>query len=182
MGLGWRGSFQCLTRSVRGGFLSRFDLNHDRASDRRACITLDLAPLAPRALEEGYVQSSGPVVTISLSLPHAQRGRSGVQQPLGDWLAPLRRCCQYTQGTLASLGTTHPLVDRAASATAAQKPVLSLLAAGLPFPKSPSMQIDESEQGLACNSEQQEREERGWWSKRFHEVFAELSTQEGVLC
>lgn len=40
------------------------------------------------------------------------------------------------------------------------------------------MQIEESERGLAGGSEQQEREERGWWSKRFHEVFSELSAQE----
>jgi hypothetical protein len=75
------------------------------------------------------------------------------------------------------------LVDRAAAAaTGTQKPVLSMLAAGLPFPKSPSMQMDESERGLASDAEQQEREERGWWSKRFHEVFSELSAQETVPC
>ena len=102
---------------------------------------------------------------------------------LGDWLVPLRRCCQYTLGALSSLNTTHVLVDRAAaSATGTQKPVLSILAAGLPFPKSPSMQMDESERGMAGDSEQQEREERGWWSKRFHEVFSELSAQETVPC
>ncbi|KAF8123547.1 hypothetical protein EV363DRAFT_1455343 [Boletus edulis] len=126
--------------------------------DCRACITLDLAPLTSRALEEGYVQSTGPVVTISLSRPRSQRA-------------------------LSSLHTTHVLIDRAASATAAQKPALSsILAAGLPFPKSPSMQIQESERGLASDSERQEREERGWWSKRFHEVFVELSAHETVLC
>ncbi|KAG6372057.1 hypothetical protein JVT61DRAFT_8765 [Boletus reticuloceps] len=149
--------------------------------DRRACITLDLAPLTSRALEEGYVQSTGPVVTISLSRPRSQAERASA--PLSDWLAPLRHCCQYTQRTLSSLHTTHVLIDRAASATAAQKPALSsILAAGLPFPKSPSMQIQESERGLASDSERQEREERGWWSKRFHEVFAELSAHETVLC
>ena len=149
-------------------------------TERCACITLDLAPLTVRALEEGYVQSTGSVVTISLSL-HAQSGERTCA-PLSDWLAPLRRSCQYTYRTLSSLNTTHMLVDRAASATEAQKPVMSILAAGLPFPKSPSMQMDESERGMARNSEQQEREERGWWSKRFHEVFAELSAQESVPC
>ncbi|KAF8429986.1 hypothetical protein L210DRAFT_3764630 [Boletus edulis BED1] len=149
--------------------------------DRRACITLDLAPLTSRALEEGYVQSTGPVVTISLSRPRSQVERASA--PLSDWLAPLRHCCQYTQRALSSLHTTHVLIDRAASATAAQKPALSsILAAGLPFPKSPSMQIQESERGLASDSERQEREERGWWSKRFHEVFVELSAHETVLC
>ena len=83
------------------------------------------------------------------------------------------------KSTARTKGGTHSAsacVDqRAASATAVQQPVLSLLAAGLPLPKSPSMQMAE----LACGgSEQQEREERGWWSKRFHEVFAELSVQE----
>ena len=152
-----------------------------RSLDRRACITLDLAPMTSRALEEGYVQSTGSVVTIALSLPHTQGARSSSERaraPLGDWLAPLRRCCQYTHRGLSSLSPTHMLVDRAASATEAQKPVLSLIAAGLPLPKSPSMQMEESARGLASGSEQQEREERGWWSKRFHEVFAELSVQE----
>lgn len=40
------------------------------------------------------------------------------------------------------------------------------------------MQIEESERGLVSDSEQQEREERGWWSKQFHEVFLELREQE----
>ena len=168
-------------------FLHDDTTRHDDGSDRRTCITLDLAPLTTRALEEGYVQSTGPVVTISLSLPHARQrarisgsggGGERACAPLSDWLAPLRQCCQYTHRALSSLNTTHVLVDRAASVAGPQKPVLSILAAGLPFPKSPSMQIEESERGLAGDSEQQEREERGWWSKRFHEVFAELNAQE----
>ncbi|KAG8215735.1 hypothetical protein J3R82DRAFT_7629 [Butyriboletus roseoflavus] len=150
--------------------------------DRRACITLDLAPLTSRALEEGYVQSTGPVVTVTLCLSRAQHARSGERAAaplLVDWLVPLRRCCRYTLRSLSSsLDTTSALVDRATSAAVTQGPVLSLLAAGLPFPKSPSMQIEESERGLAGDSEQQEREERGWWSKRFHEVFSELSERE----
>lgn len=192
-GLDCRGWSLCSTRLVRafdGGrrrcvsatnsclFFSSYNEN-ENGSDGRACITLDLAPLTVRALEEGQVQSTGAVVTISLSL--SQRAR-GEHVSLGDWLASLRRCCQYTLCAMSSLTTTNALVDRAraASDTDAQKPVLSILAAGLPFPKSPSMQIEESERGLASDAERQEREERGWWSKRFHEVFSELSKQEAV--
>lgn len=102
--------------------------------------------------------------------------------PLSDWLAPLRHCCQYTLRALSSLSATNVLVNRAVSVMEAQKPVLSILAAGLPLPKSPSMQLEESERGLARDSEQQEREERGWWSKRFHEVFSELSKHDAAAC
>ncbi|KAF8552167.1 hypothetical protein OG21DRAFT_1604871 [Imleria badia] len=70
---------------------------------------------------EGYtVPATGSVVTISLSPLQ-------VSQPAAERLAR----------TAASLSTTHMLVDRAASATEAQWPVLSILAAGPQFPQSP---------------------------------------------
>ena len=150
--------------------------NERHVSDCRSCITLDLAPLTAHALEEGHVQPTGSVVTVSLS--HCARSDEGA--PLGDWLVPLRQCCHSTLRTLSSLSTTNTLIHRSLPDTDTQKPVLSILAAGLPIPKSPSMQIEESERGVASDSEQQEREERGWWSQRFHEVFSELSKHEAV--
>lgn len=56
--------------------------------------------------------------------------------------------------------------------------VMSILASGLPLPKSPSLQMDEVKQGILGDATQLEREERGWWALRFQQVFRELQRQE----
>ncbi|KIY67037.1 hypothetical protein CYLTODRAFT_16755 [Cylindrobasidium torrendii FP15055 ss-10] len=49
-----------------------------------------------------------------------------------------------------------------------------LLGAGLPVPKSPSMQM---EMDLRSETEREEREERGWWSLRLREVMRDMSAR-----
>ncbi|KAF8834263.1 hypothetical protein BDN67DRAFT_1072748 [Paxillus ammoniavirescens] len=171
------GTEECSMEPLEGFGLSRILSVLDEI-DRRSCITLDLVPLTCQELEEGHVHSSGPVVTIALSQCTSVGGRTG----LGEWLPPFRQCCQYTLKSLSSLSTKGFLVHGTTSEPEMQKPVLSILASGLPFPKSPSMQIEESQHGRVVDSEQEEREERGWWSKRFHEVFFELSKQDVPQC
>ncbi|KAH7886686.1 hypothetical protein F5I97DRAFT_1028978 [Phlebopus sp. FC_14] len=166
---------------VRDGFgLSRVISVTDEI-DRRQSITVDLVPSTAEELDQGRLHPGGPVVTISFSYRPSRASvaeASAGRVLLSEWLPPLRKCCQHTLKSISSLTTKGFAFHDATSDPDAQNPVLSILASGLPFPKSPSMQIEASEKGEASNSEQQEREERGWWSKRFHEVFIEMSKQD----
>jgi serine/arginine repetitive matrix protein 2 len=58
--------------------------------------------------------------------------------------------------------------------------VLAILASGLPFPKSPSIHIEEASQGKAANDQAMEREERGWWALRFQQIMREMQRQAGM--
>jgi hypothetical protein len=99
---------------------------------------------------------------------------------LKEWLVPLRQCCQHALRSLSSpYGKNH--LAHASKESEISQSVLSILASGLPFPKSPSMQLHGVELGQAGDAEQQEREERGWWSLRFHEVLREIQGREVVL-
>ncbi|KAG2119448.1 Dbl homology domain-containing protein [Suillus clintonianus] len=152
-------------------------------TDRRSSISLDIVPLTAEELERGYANSKGRVLTVSLS--HGT-SRSSVSEAsmqcavLKDWLVPLRQCCQHTLRSLSSPSAKGPLAHASKESEISQS-VLSILASGLPFPKSPSMQLHGVEQGQAGDAEQQEREERGWWSLRFHEVLREIRGQEVAL-
>jgi len=99
---------------------------------------------------------------------------------LKEWLAPLRQCCQYALRSLSSPSAKSYLAHASKESEISQS-VLSILASGLPFPKSPSMQLQGVELGQAGDAEQQEREERGWWSLRFHEVLREIQGREVAL-
>ncbi|KAG1743789.1 hypothetical protein EDB19DRAFT_540023 [Suillus lakei] len=152
-------------------------------TDRRSSISLDLVPLAAEELERGYVNSKGRVLTVSLS--HGT-SRSSVSEAsmqcvvLKEWLVPLRQSCQHTLRSLSSPSVKSHLAHASKESEISQS-VLSILASGLPFPKSPSMQLHSVEQGQAGDTEQQEREERGWWSLRFHEVLREIQRREVAL-
>jgi hypothetical protein len=57
-----------------------------------------------------------------------------------------------------------------------EQSILSILASGLPLPKSPSAQIEVAAKHYE-DDKQQEREERGWWSLRYQQVLRELQRQ-----
>jgi serine/arginine repetitive matrix protein 2 len=71
-----------------------------------------------------------------------------------------------------------PSVDLAADTKGA---VVALLAAGLPFPKSPSIHIEEEARGALAPGVAVEREERGWWALRFQQVLREMQRRPGEL-
>lgn len=152
-------------------------------TDRRSSISLDLVPLTSEELERGHANSKGRVLTVSLSRGSS---RSSVSEAsvqcaiLKEWLVPLRQCCQHTLRSLSSPSAKGQLAHMSKESEISQS-VLSILASGLPFPKSPSMQLHSVELGQAGDAEQQEREERGWWSLRFHEVLREIQGREVAL-
>ncbi|KAF5375847.1 hypothetical protein D9615_008234 [Tricholomella constricta] len=96
-----------------------------------------------------------------------------------QWLLSLRRCQKFTTCSLAIPSKQHdPQLDVAFDKHQA---VFSLLASGLPLPKSPSMQMADMLGGDAEDATTQERQERGWWSLRFQQVFREIQRQDMAL-
>ncbi|KAG2048650.1 hypothetical protein BDR06DRAFT_1024322 [Suillus hirtellus] len=152
-------------------------------TERRSSISLDLVPLTAEELERGHANSKGRVLTVSLSHGTSRSSISEASMQcavLKEWLVPLRQCCQHTLRSLSSPSAKSHLAHASKESEISQS-VLSILASGLPFPKSPSMQLHGVEVGQAGDAEQQEREERGWWSLRFHEVLREIQRREVAL-
>ncbi|TCD70366.1 hypothetical protein EIP91_003718 [Steccherinum ochraceum] len=61
-----------------------------------------------------------------------------------------------------------------------QQSVAAIRSAGLPMPKSPSVQVQDLRTGAAGSAVDQEREERGWWSLRFQQVLGEMRRQDPI--
>lgn len=148
---------------------------------------LDLVPVGDLQLEETYIDedtlTSTPVSRIQISVDLEHQGDTDRQERRKNWLASFEKCCRATtfslefplrfdlyQG-LAGLGGIENF-----DADKYQK----ALGAGLPPPKSPSMQIQASNRRQRRRSDfaQGEKEERDWWSFRFKEVYLELQRDE----
>ncbi|KAK0452990.1 uncharacterized protein EV420DRAFT_1557910 [Desarmillaria tabescens] len=115
----------------------------------------DLAILQSKSVD--IVSSSAGIATIHINTEVDERAR---------WLEALERCKNSTLRLMSiPLGLEYD-DDRL------QRTVVdSLVASGLPIPKSPSLQLVGSEK-------RQEREERGWWSLRFREVLKDVVGRE----
>lgn len=136
-------------------------------------LVLDLIPLDMQELSLSLHSRAGTVVELLLQLP-SQDGASE-----RDWLVALQRS---RETTLHSLSFPPPSPEDVLQGPVgdyeqdAYHCVKSLLASGLPMPKSPSMQLDECgmQTEPQADTTELEREERGWWSLRFHQVLREF--------
>ncbi|KAG5650115.1 hypothetical protein H0H81_000623 [Sphagnurus paluster] len=91
------------------------------------------------------------------------------------WASAFRRSHRFTLCALAVTSRQHdPQYDVALDKHQA---VFSLLASGLPLPKSPSMQMAD----VGDDAMTQERQQRGWWALRFQQVFREIQRQDIAL-
>ena len=96
------------------------------------------------------------------------------------WLLALRQCSQSTLRKLIFPGHQDTCSDQLVDAHLA---ISSLIGSGLPMPRSPSGHlpqtggIEEEDGGFLGD----EREERGWWSLRYQQVFREFQRQESFL-
>lgn len=59
-----------------------------------------------------------------------------------------------------------------------EEALTSVLAAGLPFPKSPSMQVQHALVDRDSGPKKQEREARGWWDVRLRGVLGDMKRRE----
>ncbi|KAK0187281.1 hypothetical protein F5146DRAFT_985383 [Armillaria mellea] len=124
-------------------------------------ISLQVLPVTDltilRSKSVDIVSSSAGIATIQVGTEPEERDR---------WVEALERCKNSTLRLMSiPLGLEYD-DDRL------QRTVVdSLVASGLPIPKSPSFQLIGSEK-------RQEREERGWWSLRFREVLKDVVGRE----
>ena len=148
---------------------------------------MDLLPVNLDVTPAGSIFGTTAVKTIHLSVPD-DLGVSGVSPtPDGSvqqhWMQAFHRSSQSTLQRLSFQGSA-PSLDNGPNGdieSDLQKSVTSILASGLPLPKSPSIQSDERALGKWKDSKQQEREERGWWSLRFEQVLREMQRQDYLI-
>lgn len=133
----------------------------DISTEEPSTISLHVLPVTNFSIlgskSVDIVTSSGGIATIKVKTEPDERGR---------WVEALERCKNSTLRLMSiPLGLEYD-DDRL------QRTVVdSLVASGLPLPKSPSSQFVGSEK-------RQEREERGWWSLRFREALKDVVGRE----
>jgi len=141
-------------------------------------MVLDLIPLDVQDLSLSLHSRAGNVVELPLQLPQQDDNHEQ------DWLIALQRS---RDNTLHSLSFPPPSPEDVLQGPVGDYEqdtyhcVKSILASGLPMPKSPSMQLDavsDTQSDRDANTTEQEREERGWWSLRFHQVLREFQRQD----
>lgn len=104
--------------------------------------------------------------------------RSAAEITGNTWVSAFQRSQQATLRLLSlasQYGSVSSLTDVELEV---QQSAASILASGLPLPKSPSLQQDEIRRGESSSTRRQEREERGWWSLRFQQVLRDLQRQD----
>lgn len=149
--------------------------------------TLALLPIAPSdqlASRENMSELSG-VISVTVMLPFDR------EEEWTKWLTSLRKCYQHTIRSLSfssssssSSSSSDSLFSHGRNVDLEQdthQSIKAILATGLPMPKSPSVQMEEMDLGQAGDTATQEREERGWWSLRFQQVFRELQRKDAPL-
>jgi hypothetical protein len=140
-------------------------------------LSLDLLPITIDACQTGIIPDQTRTSTITLFFPEDMP-----RDLRGKWAEATQRCQRYTIRSLTFPShsgnyLTHGLgVDIEADT---KRSVLSILASGLPLPKSPSIQIEEQAvTEIPADDTQAEREERGWWTLRFQQVLREMQRGE----
>jgi hypothetical protein len=146
-------------------------------------ITLDANPF-----DENTEFRSCPFQVVDLMIPRLQPGDTEDSNKLDcseavtlePWLSALRRCSQSTLRKLIFPGHQDTCSDQLVDTHLA---ISSLIGSGLPMPRSPSghlPQIGGTEEG-SSRFLGDEREERGWWSLRYQQVFREFQRQDSFL-
>ena len=126
---------------------------------------------------------SAQISTIQISVSSEHQGDANHQERRKKWLDSFEKCCHATtlslefplrfdlhQGLAGFGGIENFNADKYQKA----------MNAGLPPPKSPSMQIQAYNRRQRRRSDfaQTEKEERDWWSFRFKEVYLEMQRDE----
>jgi hypothetical protein len=151
-------------------------------------IVLEVLPVEVNELNRGVSMDSGSLTFLRFIVPNQQDSvlPEKVQAPVAKddlrrtWVAAFQRCFRYTLHSISV--SPHPRYDPQLDlANDTHQTVFSLLASGLPLPKSPSVQEADLRQGGITDPTKEEREERGWWSVRFQQVFRELQRQDMAL-
>ncbi|KAF8966078.1 hypothetical protein BDZ97DRAFT_1993886 [Flammula alnicola] len=99
------------------------------------------------------------------------------------WLMAFRQCTKTTLRKLTFLGVGHQddLFNNSDQTLDTRLAVSSLVGSGLPIPRSPSGTFPDMRGGGDNAFWGDEREERGWWSLRYQQIFREFQRQDSLL-
>ncbi|KAG8936780.1 hypothetical protein FRC02_011359 [Tulasnella sp. 418] len=141
-------------------------------------LAVDLLPMAPgQDTDQAQVTTATPVY---LSLADRSSSRAPydpnylLEEARDKWKHSFQRCYQYTLRSLSFPSTSYRKLADGSHLDldiSGRQSVISILASGLPLPKSPSQQLLDGKQ---YDDVEREREERGWWSVQFHQVMLEM--------
>ncbi|PIL34361.1 hypothetical protein GSI_03136 [Ganoderma sinense ZZ0214-1] len=137
-------------------------------------LSLTLIPVRLEQLDTGLLADDTRVAPITLCFPVGTSG--GERQRLLDGL---RKSQHHTFRSLSMPTLPGTLMEDLEIDT--RQSLVGILSSGLPLPKSPSIQFEEAQKGLRRDVADGEREERGWWTLRFHQVLRELQREETLL-
>ncbi|KAJ7577970.1 hypothetical protein C8J56DRAFT_1060654 [Mycena floridula] len=135
-------------------------------------IALDLRPL--------NVQDTG-LKLLYVALPRSEDSSSQRRdEETATWVSAFRRSLQFTLRTISNPTDSQCSTDffDLELLQDTQATMHSILTSGLPMPKSPSLQIQETQENDKPDNRRREREARGWWSLRFQQVLREMQRQE----
>ncbi|EIN12628.1 hypothetical protein PUNSTDRAFT_130885 [Punctularia strigosozonata HHB-11173 SS5] len=151
-------------------------LSAEQSQEDRRLIDLDVLLVQPDDFATGSLGDGSSIVQLRLDVSTEPSSK--------QWLDSLQSSARYTVRSLSFPSHSGkylahgPSVDVEADTKLS---VVSLLAAGLPVPKSPSLQMDEILAGRGGEARDLEREERGWWAMRFQQVQREVQRQDGPI-
>lgn len=148
----------------------------------------DLLP-EPSVIDLDLIPLNGEQVlleVLSLMVPKGNENSSKIQEDSKEaWLSALRTSSMVTKRAISTPGASCWSTDFFSgldSEDDVRNAMDSLLYAGLPMPKSPSVQIHENRTNVVAEKKEDckrlEREERGWWSMRFKQVLREFQRQQ----
>jgi len=149
-------------------------------------IAVDLLPMPQDQPDTGLLSADASSARpVYLTLPDKSNARLNLAPPqaLADaknkWVTAFQRCFRYTLRSLSfPLSTRYdePADGVLGSEGHSRSSVMSILASGLPLPKSPSQQLFQSTEDASSVEDmiEGEREERGWWTLRFKQVLREM--------
>jgi serine/arginine repetitive matrix protein 2 len=137
---------------------------------------VDVLIVRPDDFASGAIGTGSSIVQLHIEV---------LTEPLTpSWLESLQASARYTIRSLSFPTHSGKYLAHGSNVdlqSDTKLSVMSLLAVGLPVPKSPSLQLDELLAGHEGESRNLEREERGWWSLRFQQVQREVQRLEGPI-
>ncbi|KZT20025.1 hypothetical protein NEOLEDRAFT_1245464 [Neolentinus lepideus HHB14362 ss-1] len=139
-------------------------------------ISLDLLPVDVEQLETGEIPDDASLTTVRL-VPEETSCEQGEAYTEEQWLAAFRQSSRHTLCSLSFPTHSGKYLAHGSGADLendTRQAVMSILASGLPMPKSPSVQIQDVPVAQEIHLGHLEREGRGWWAMRFQQVYREM--------
>ncbi|KAL5522024.1 hypothetical protein ACEPAF_1880 [Sanghuangporus sanghuang] len=143
-------------------------------------IGVQVLPMDIEELDKGLL-SDASATSLFLHLPSSGSSAPRNLEARQRWSTAFEQCFRFTLRSIsfpAHSGKYLALGRDSGQDENTRQTVMSILASGLPLPKSPSVQIEELEKSAAQDASLREREERGWWALRFQQILHEMQRDE----